>query len=308
MQAQLVPMAVANNERSEALAYQAPLAFFLKMLPAFAGFFLLSPNPARPWYAMPLASLARASLPAIDECLAVASLHPEPQKSSAAELIGGGVNLGQDRLTAGKMVHFCQTWRSCTRAPLCPPLFLRIKMAIIKSTVTREVKNALQQKAKAKGVSESALLAELVAELMNQMDSLDMKGYGNRYRGEPTRRLELRLTMPEARAVREAAEKAGLPSAQAWVIGLVRGRLLNQPTPSEAALNALSEANRQLVAVGRNLNQIAHALNIEEWRVDELKGDTLGLLVKQLQQQKTAVRRLVKDTLIAWTTREDDGL
>ncbi|WP_084267336.1 plasmid mobilization protein [Azohydromonas lata] len=68
-----------------------------------------------------------------------------------------------------------------------------------------------------------------------------------------------RLTPEEAAAIKASAKTAGLSQSE-YV-----GRLAMNPTAAGAvgvpALQALAESNRQLLAIGRNLNQIARTLN-----------------------------------------------
>lgn len=176
--------------------------------------------------------------------------------------------------------------------------------------VEADVKTEWRRLARERHMSESALLAAVLTAAAGQLDQLDLSGYTNRERGGKGVRLTLRLTPNEEQAVREAAEREGLPSRQAWIVALIRGRLMDMPTPSEAELAALRDANVQLAAVGRNLNQIAHAANIDPVERGRLTREALGALREAVHEDQRAVTAVVRATLGRWTARgreDDDG-
>jgi hypothetical protein len=71
----------------------------------------------------------------------------------------------------------------------------------------------------------------------------------------------LRLSESERFAISERAKADGFKHSQQWIIALRRARLTDEPQFGAKEVEALGESNRQLLAIGRNLNQIAHALN-----------------------------------------------
>lgn len=84
-------------------------------------------------------------------------------------------------------------------------------------------------------------------------------------RGEPERggvsaRPKVPLTASEAAAVEELSAREGL-SVPRWIVALIRAYLTRTPQFNRAELDALGQSNLQLLAIGRNLNQIAKALN-----------------------------------------------
>jgi|SRR5699024_606719 len=126
---------------------------------------------------------------------------------------------------------------------------------------------------------------------------------------EPSTKIMIRLNRSEERAIRKAATAAGLENRQAWIVALIRANLFNLPTPSYRELEALREANKQLRGVGINLNQIAHAVNIDLEHIDRLTGKTLEQLRYEVKKEKDAVAAVVQQTLYRWTKRkvEDDA-
>ncbi|MDN5925276.1 MAG: hypothetical protein L0H70_09790, partial [Xanthomonadales bacterium] len=55
--------------------------------------------------------------------------------------------------------------------------------------------------------------------------------------------------------------------------------------------------------IGRNLNQIAHAVNIDFRYRTNATGETLGQMRDAIDRQQATVTRLVRSTLHRWTGR-----
>lgn len=180
-------------------------------------------------------------------------------------------------------------------------------MPRITAHVDDATKTAWRRLSRERGLSESALLGAVATAAANQLDKLDLSGYTNRERGGHSLKIDIRLREHEDQAVRAAAKTAGLPSRQAWVVAAVRGRLLDLPTPNEAELDALRNANRQLRMIGVNLNQIAHRVNIDDRERTALTGQTLEQLRAAVLRERDAVRVLVQSVLGKWTVREPEG-
>ncbi|MCA8504785.1 MobC family plasmid mobilization relaxosome protein [Burkholderia multivorans] len=77
---------------------------------------------------------------------------------------------------------------------------------------------------------------------------------------EPKVRFEILLTESEKRAIRERAKNERC-SMRRWIIDACRAGLTREPQFGMREIDALGESNYQLVAIGRNLNQIARRLN-----------------------------------------------
>lgn len=74
-------------------------------------------------------------------------------------------------------------------------------------------------------------------------------------------RIYLSLTASEHRAVETRAKADGFDRSTAWAVALIRANLTGQPQFGTREIDILGESNRQLLLIGRNLNQVAHALN-----------------------------------------------
>ncbi|MDE2075441.1 MAG: plasmid mobilization relaxosome protein MobC [Burkholderiales bacterium] len=73
-------------------------------------------------------------------------------------------------------------------------------------------------------------------------------------------RKKVGLTRSEADRIEEIAAAEGFSSAK-WIVALIRARLTKTAQFGQSELEALTESNLRLHRIGRNLNQIARALN-----------------------------------------------
>ena len=77
---------------------------------------------------------------------------------------------------------------------------------------------------------------------------------------KPRVRIEIHLTESEHRLLKPLARAEGFPVTK-WIVALIRARLIRHPQFGQSELESLARSNQQLLAIGRNLNQLAKALN-----------------------------------------------
>jgi hypothetical protein len=111
------------------------------------------------------------------------------------------------------------------------------------------------------------------------------------------------LTKAESAALVKSAQAAGLSQAE------YIGRLVTMPaavTPTElrSALQALSQSNVQLAAIGRNVNQIAHALNAAPGALSEQERHVIQDTCRAIREHIDAARAVVDQLSI---TRRQAG-
>lgn len=101
-------------------------------------------------------------------------------------------------------------------------------------------------------------------------------------------RLYLTLTESELAAVDKRAQADGFHKGTAWAVALIRARLTDEAQFGTREINILGESNHQLLAIGRNLNQIAHALNASRGK------STVDYDAELVENLADAVKRHVK--------------
>ena len=85
-----------------------------------------------------------------------------------------------------------------------------------------------------------------------------------------------------------------------WISSLVQTALMKEPVLMEAELLALEESNRELAALGRNLNQIARALNTAFHETERVRLDLLGELKGAIDDNRKRILALVRASRGAW--------
>jgi hypothetical protein len=132
--------------------------------------------------------------------------------------------------------------------------------ALVRCRVSEQTKALLQKIAAREHVTKSALVRQLLETLVRT--SATESPASGKAEGEELRadRLSIRLAPDDRLLLRDRATARGMPSAT-YVAVLVRSHLRRlTPLPVEE-LAALKRSIAELGAVGRNLNQIARALN-----------------------------------------------
>lgn len=116
---------------------------------------------------------------------------------------------------------------------------------------------------------------------------------------EPKFRYEILLTESELKALTERAE-AERTSKRRWIVDAIRIGLTNEAQFSMDEIDALGESNYQLLALGRNLNQIAKAINqsgIQNFDASEIQ-KIRQLIDKHTEKVSTAIGASIRRWLI----------
>lgn len=206
---------------------------------------------------------------------------------------GGGFFLVQDRPGGA----------TCGTILINPPPLLAptMKQQTLRVRVEDEKKEALERRAKAKGLTVSELLRQLVDAEISSASALDDEQPIRIYGETRLVRMFLRIPAQLKEAVEQRAKQKGMTEAR-WVASLVQSNLMKIPVMSDKELRALMNLNRELAAIGRNVNQIAKQLNsaidmIERSRVD-LSG--LARLYSDIELTRRVVRSLMLRSQQSW--------
>lgn len=114
------------------------------------------------------------------------------------------------------------------------------------------------------------------------------------------KRIEIRVTETEHHEIARLAKDAGF-SANAWIVAVIRAQLGYGPQLGQYELEQLSRSNSLLLAIGRNLNQIARVLNStqESRSIDLLT--VIESLTKLVEAHTTEVSTLIRANVERWT-------
>jgi hypothetical protein len=86
-----------------------------------------------------------------------------------------------------------------------------------------------------------------------------------------------------------------------WIGALVQSHLMNQPVLAHDAVLAVEQSNRELAAIGRNINQIARALNEAHFETERVRLDRLAELSESIESLRSRIRELVRDSRQVWS-------
>ena len=117
-----------------------------------------------------------------------------------------------------------------------------------------------------------------------------------------TARMELNLTPSELAALKRMAGHEGYVPTK-WVVAMVRTKLTGQPHVGQPELEGLARSNQQLLALGRNLNQIAKALNAAPQNRTAFRVEVITELSRVIQAHTKKVSDVLRGTVARWQLR-----
>lgn len=179
---------------------------------------------------------------------------------------------------------------------------------VLKTRVTDEVKAAFLAHAEAQGLSEARLLEVIVAAFLQHnppsLPAADSSG-SQKMNGVKSEDVRVRLSPFEYQ------ELARLAAIRHWKRGtylahLLRVHLTGQPRFSEDEMLVLREATTQLSALGRNVNQIARALNTSLEEAHLALAVSFEEMKALIDQERSSVKDLVRANLKSWGVTDGD--
>jgi len=130
--------------------------------------------------------------------------------------------------------------------------------------------------AKARGVSESALLRQLVESTLRATDTVDASAPEPFLPVASSGRISVRLRTDDLLFLRERASSREFPTST-YVSLLVRAHLCAQVPLPTADLAALKRSVAEVGALGRNINQITRAVNQQQWPAGPNRSDLMAI-------------------------------
>ncbi len=118
-------------------------------------------------------------------------------------------------------------------------------------------------------------------------------------RERATSRMKLNVTPSELVALRTFARHEGYVPTK-WVVAMIRTRLTGAPHVSQAELEGLARSNQQLLALGRNLNQIAKVLNASPQDRTAFRPELITELSRVIRAHTDKVAGVLRGSLERW--------
>jgi hypothetical protein len=115
-------------------------------------------------------------------------------------------------------------------------------------------------------------------------------------------RREIRLTHAELVAAELIAAKEGFRLSR-WIVALIRARLESSAQLGQQELEALARSNLQVLAVGRNLNQIAKALAAAGAPDNERYAELIHSVNQLIQAHAKTVAGVLASNMQRWSAK-----
>jgi hypothetical protein len=164
-------------------------------------------------------------------------------------------------------------------------------MPTLKTPCTAEMKTAFVLLARKYGMTEAALLRQMVKRVLESSGGRSGPELSSGLGGKGGQ-LRLRLCKAEVRRIRELAEPSG-QSAPGWVVALIRQQIEHAVPFSKDELAELREAIRAIGPIGRNLNMITHRLlRSDQW--SDAQGEFVQAAERAVEKIHRAVRNMAQ--------------
>ncbi len=167
-------------------------------------------------------------------------------------------------------------------------------MARVEIRLSDIEKSNWQQYCRSNGVSESNMMRMLMNKAAPDIADIC------EFKEAKTNKVTIRLSNEDMNKLAVQAEEEGYLNQTSWVTASVLANINRTPVLTKDETNALRESNRQLAAIGRNINQIARVLNIEFRQSDRITAEMIELLSKSLDEHREEVYRLINKSSHRW--------
>lgn len=121
-------------------------------------------------------------------------------------------------------------------------------------------------------------------------------------REKAAQRMKLHLTPSEVAGINSLAAQEGYRPTQ-WVVAMIRTKLTKQPHVGQPELEQLARSNQQLLALGRNLNQIAKVLNTFPENRGAFRVEVITELSRVIRANTDKVSDVLRGTMERWQIR-----
>lgn len=152
--------------------------------------------------------------------------------------------------------------------------------------VTPEEKKKIQVFCQDHGLTESEFFGLLISRALASVSTEEIQVEDSEVKDK---KITVRLGDSDFQKVGLHAKAEGFSNRTVWLRNILLGKINDEPVISGGELAALRESNRQISAIGRNLNQIARSINIEFRDSDKLKKEYLDMLSEVIEEHKTLV-------------------
>lgn len=179
------------------------------------------------------------------------------------------------------------------------------KLKQLSAWVKADIKTAFASIAQAQGNTESELLKLIVEVFLKKNPPTDVAALPLTDKERKTDKVSVRFTPTEGEAITALAKNRGMKRSS-YLAAIFRTHLTKRPYFPETELLALREANQELAAIGRNINQIAKVLNASLDKNDIAKAIELEAMKKLIDNHREYVKSFIRSNIESWGVSYDD--
>ncbi len=169
-------------------------------------------------------------------------------------------------------------------------------MPRIEARISSSEKSSWQQFCLSKGLKESCMLRMMINQLTNYSSSSLLPTT----KESMDQKITIRLSTKQQNMLKKKALTEGYLNQTHWVQACVFAQLFKDPVLTDEEISALRQSNRQIAAIGCNLNQIARILNIEFRESDKITSEAIAQLNARIDKHKQYVAKLLQKNLHRW--------
>jgi hypothetical protein len=166
-------------------------------------------------------------------------------------------------------------------------------MARIEFVVSQEEKEAWKVFCNSESLTSSAMLRLI----MKKVGSDGKTENESRLGLSKSKRISFELTEADFTKLTTRAELEGFSSRPACVKNLLYIWLDKKPVVNDKEILSLDRSSRELMAIGRNLNQIAHQLNIDYRDSNKVTAELINSLLNRVDLHTEEVAALINRSL-----------
>lgn len=165
-------------------------------------------------------------------------------------------------------------------------------MPKVEATLSKESHQKWMELCKAHGKKSASLLRRYI-EGVTQGEA---PAHSDSFKETKTNAIKFDLSDQDFEAITERAKTENFPSRPAWVKHQVFTALDGRPPLKENEISELRKSSHELMAIGRNLNQITHQLNIDSREGHKVTVDMIEALAGRIDRHMEKVYQLINDS------------
>lgn len=168
--------------------------------------------------------------------------------------------------------------------------------------VAPETKEKIRHLAAEEGISESVVLRRLIDRGLGDIKALSEPCLPSSPEGYQRKKITLTLPTFIVDLATERARQKGM-SLSRWIANLVQSHVFQPPVLTTQELKFLNESNRQVRAMGVNLNQIARTFNKMDIDIRKLKN--LDVVEYVVRENMAMIEKLIRAANRSWGVGRD---